>query len=247
MARPYRSTWNQQITERQMEIICGSLLGDGTMWKTRNENQVSYFSATTTKKDYAEWEYAELQNLCTRPILTRERERKGTRTIAYEVNTASHPIFRNLRQAWYPEGKKIVPEDVSTWLTPLTLAVWYMDDGYRFTDIVHQMVGYKKRYIGRTITFSTNAFSIEDKRRLGSALYKRYGVSIHLVQNRKLIRFSPEDSRTLVRVMKPHIHPSFFYKIAIDAPDEIILDKTEPSLVESQRQEGVTTTKAQAN
>jgi hypothetical protein len=235
MKRRYRSTWNQQITERQMEIIRGSLLGDGTMWKTRNENQVSYFSATSVIKDYAEWKYTELQNLCTRPVLVRERERKGTKTVAYEVNTASHPIFHGLRHIWYPEGKKIVPEDVAIWLTPLTLAVWYMDDGYRFSDTIHKMKGYLKLYVGRSITFSTDGFSIEDKRRLASALYKRYGVSIHLVDNRKHIRFNRLDSLKLVLAMKPYIHPSFNYKIKIDAPNETLPDKTEPSLVDSQR------------
>src|SRR3989344_1247716 len=34
------------------------------------------------------------------------------------------------RKYFYPNGKKIIPADIGKYLSPLALAVWYMDDGY---------------------------------------------------------------------------------------------------------------------
>lgn len=36
-------------------------------------------------------------------------------------------MWKTLRQKWYPDGRKIVPEDLT--ITPTTLAYWFMDDG----------------------------------------------------------------------------------------------------------------------
>jgi hypothetical protein len=208
----------------------GSLLGDGTLWKIRNEYQVSYFSMTNAVEDYAAWMFGELSNLCTRPVLRRERARLGTKTISFEVNTASHPVFRDWRKKWYPLGKKIVPGDVQEWLSPIAAAVWFMEDGYRFGDTAHQMKGYRKLYIGRTISFSTDAYQSTDIKKLLLALETNFGIHPYYLENNRHIRLHRDDSKKLVEIMSPYIQDSYKYKIAIDQPDRV-LDETEPSPV----------------
>jgi hypothetical protein len=191
----------------------GSLLGDATMWRTRNENQVSYFSATTAVFEYAVWKQSELSNLCTRGILTRNRTRLGTPVTAYEVNTASHPVFRDWRKLWYPDGKKEVPEGVADWLNPLSIAVWFMDDGYREND---RRIG-KKIYHGRKIGFCTDAFSDIGIARLIEAL-SQFGVSPYTVSGCR-ITFTRSDSVKMIELMQDHILPCFAYKLDIFSPD----------------------------
>jgi hypothetical protein len=44
-----------------------------------------------------------------------------------KMQTHRTELFEEQYQRWYPNGKKIVPQDVA--LTPLSLAIWFADDG----------------------------------------------------------------------------------------------------------------------
>ena len=49
------------------------------------------------------------------------------RKAAYRLATKFYVEFGKLRDKWYPEGKKIVPDDIE--LTPECVANWYLGDG----------------------------------------------------------------------------------------------------------------------
>ena len=73
-----------------------------------------------------------------------------------------------IRKTFYVNKKKIVPKNIKEWLTsPLSLAVWYMDDGsldFRPKDHYN-------------FAFSTNAFSAEENYLLLDALKENFGIS----------------------------------------------------------------------
>ena len=53
----------------------------------------------------------------------------GTEYKKYWFNTHYSGSFRSYAQQFYQGKKKIVPKLISHWLTPLALAIWFMDDG----------------------------------------------------------------------------------------------------------------------
>ena len=79
-----------------------------------------------SQKEYVDWKYMMLEALCKSG--PKSRESNGTR-IAYRFNTRQHPELTTLHQAFYGEGKKSVPDNLT--LDPIMLAVWFMDDGSR--------------------------------------------------------------------------------------------------------------------
>lgn len=130
------------LTIKQKEILMGSLLGDGCLHKTYPTHPNSYFGKKQCKKykEYLDWhldelspfsnslqrEYSEEQLVAIKGGLI-ERHKVPKYLAAYIFRTCSHPIFTEMRKEWYPQGKKIIPLNLK--LTPLTIAVWFCDDG----------------------------------------------------------------------------------------------------------------------
>ena len=122
------------------QFIVGSLLGDAYVSKEKR------FGFTHTEKQ-SEYFYHKVNILkdCGLAPKIRESRTKGNfinELFVKPANTLTARIsigrrWKNLRDLWYPEGKKIVPADIK--ITPITLAYWYMDDGSankrtKFTD-----------------------------------------------------------------------------------------------------------------
>jgi LAGLIDADG DNA endonuclease family len=57
------------------------------------------------------------------------RNRLGTVSMNIGFSTLSHVELEECRVHFYRDHRKVVPEDVE--LTPLSMAVWFMDDGSR--------------------------------------------------------------------------------------------------------------------
>lgn len=121
------------LSDRQREIIIGSLLGDGSLTKIHNRRESSHFVETHSLKqlEYLSWKQRELSPI-SRPI-------KYHRNEAY-FTTFSTESLTHFEQQWYlryADGTyqfdefgrriKIVPDNFE--LTPLSLAIWYLDDG----------------------------------------------------------------------------------------------------------------------
>jgi len=54
---------------------------------------------------------------------------KGKISHYYSFTTLSLIVFNNLQSIWYLSGVKIIPEHLSSVLSPISLAYWLMDDG----------------------------------------------------------------------------------------------------------------------
>lgn len=140
------------LTDRQLEIINGSLLGDGCIRKkNRGYNDNCSFVKSQSQFDhegidkitYMKWMYNNFESFSSRISLTKRNE--------YEFSTKSHKVFTELENKWYvKEGNKrikIVPVDLK--LTLLTIYVWFIDDGIN--------VPYK-----RQAKMCTNCFTVNE-------------------------------------------------------------------------------------
>ena len=117
-----------------ISVIIGSLLGDGYVTKKMIEGCSFSFRQSSKHKDYLFWLY---EFFYTRGYCSNLKPRFYKRIIVnygkvytgYEFNTFSFRSFGWIRKLFYPKGKKVIKKDIENYITPLSLAVWIMDDG----------------------------------------------------------------------------------------------------------------------
>lgn len=181
------------LSEAQRSVIIGSLLGDGAMrCKT---NALLEMNHSAGQRDYVDWKYDQLSEL----VRTPPKLRHGNgRRIAYRFVTLSLPQLTPFYRAFYAGGRKGVPKDLQ--LTPLILAVWFMDDGCRSH---------------RALYLNTQQFDRDDQERLVKLLRERWGIDASLNRDRSYyrIRIAVRSVARFREVISPYLLPQFEYKL----------------------------------
>jgi len=116
------------LSDTQSQILYGAILGDchvETVQSPRRKARVG-FEHAAQERGYIEW-----KNRALPPYANRVREvevfDKPTQRCYKKVrfDTPTLPIFNRFREIFYLGGRKIVPSDISRYLTsPLALAVY---------------------------------------------------------------------------------------------------------------------------
>jgi hypothetical protein len=89
-------------------------------------------------------------------------KRTGKSYEKIRFTTCTHPLFSEYHQLFYDAKRKRVPPELFNLLTnPLSLAVWYLDDGGMRTDC-------------KAFRFYTNSFSREEVGLLQDILWKNF-------------------------------------------------------------------------
>lgn len=157
------------LSERQKAIVIGTLLGDGCL-----ETNGRYVRLRTDhsgqQKEYVFWKFRQMRNLTSGKPRFVEYYDKRTQKIYkhWRFDTISNEIFIPFRNLFYTDGKKKIPSDIKSLLVrPLSLAVWFMDDGYRRRDC-------KGAY------FNTQAYSKQGQRLLQEMLEVNFGIKTRI-------------------------------------------------------------------
>ena len=199
-----------KLTARQKEILIGTLLGDGHL-ETQNNRKTYRLKIEHSLKQmlYVEWFANEFQEWIHTP--PKKRSRMVTlhgKIASYDrigFATLSSGAFRFFAQQFYPSNgiNKVVPKLIHRWLSPLALAVWFMDDGSI------------KSNRHRTVFLNTHGFSDADLERLQEALKQNYGIqtSIRVQKDGKQIYLLAETINTFLTLIEPYVIPSMRYKL----------------------------------
>lgn len=187
------------LTSAQHAILVGSLLGDGTLRKQGNRlNALLEVNHAYKHKDYVDWKYKHFQNY----ILTKPKSRLGRGTrIAYRFTTRSLPLFTVYYEQFYRNGKKIIPLDLK--LNPLSLAVWFMDDGTRIRSAYY---------------LNTQQFTLPEQKFLQGLLLKSFGLESALNRDKHYfrLRFTTASSKDLHKLIEPYLVDCMKYKLIND-------------------------------
>jgi recombination protein RecA len=180
------------LTERQKAIILGCLLGDGSMrCKT---NALLEINHSIKQSEYVEWKYNELKEL----VSTKPHKRFGNAgRIAYRFTTKSLPQLTEIYKEFYSVGKKIIPDNLQ--IHPLSLAVWFMDDGCK---------SYRALYL------NTQKFNVAEQRKLAEILNKKFDIKATLNKDKKYyrLRIAVSSVGKFLEIIKPYLLPMFCYK-----------------------------------
>jgi recombination protein RecA len=200
----------QLLGAQQVQVILGSLMGDGALSPNLRGRSGTRFRMGHGAKQvaYLDWKVSLLGNIphC------RTSNTKG----AVFADFTPLPELGELREiVYFGDGKKHLTWDYLKGLTPLALAVWYMDDGC-FTV---RSKGVQERIRGGTgrIEICVDAMSPGSRERLVSHLRDAYRLDVKLAtrgaRKQSLLRFTTAASEEFQKLVAPYVHPSMDYKL----------------------------------
>lgn len=196
-------------------VIVGLVISDGWIIfeNKTSKNALLGFSQSGANSIYAWYVFSILSHYCPSYPIFREGKHKGKFSYAIQFKTRSMACITELRRLFYPEGIKVIPNNIYELLTPVALAHIIMGDG--------QGARLIPATLGLGIVLCTNSFSVNDVVRLMNVLIIRYRLecTIHLKrQNQKVeyLIYIREGSMALLRsIVIPFMHPSMYYKLRV--------------------------------
>ncbi len=158
-------THTQSFSTIHQEILVGSLLGDGHL-ETANQGKTYRFIVvqSSKKQAYFQFLYDQFRPFITTPIYTRVYPTQGGQSSTLRFATQYSSVFSPYGQMFYREKTKHVPLCIEQILTPLGLAIWYMDDGS------------VKSSQSKGVYFNTQSFSVSDVDRLCDVLQAKFQI-----------------------------------------------------------------------
>lgn len=195
-----------ELSDRQRAIIVGSMLGDGMLEKRWRYPRLR-FGHGLVQKEYLFWKYNEFQNLTSsQPTLVNTWHKKmAQRYQSLHFGTRAMPELMEYWNAFYADGCKMIPKNIGELLIdPLSLAVWFMDDGYKRNDC-------------NALRLNTDSFSGEEQKQLQLVLEKNFGImsTIHRKGKYWNLYIPRASAYRFVQIVRPYIIPSISYKIAL--------------------------------
>src|SRR3989344_3431390 len=190
-----------RLNDLQREIIRGSLMGDGNLSPTQHKASMGVrfrLGHGLKQKVYLKWKVSFFENI----PHTLYSDHKS---VKFDVTPL--PELYSMRTAMYKDGKKILSPDFLAALTPLSLAIWYQDDG-------HLDIRDKAQTKAR-ITICVEAMEAHSRVALTQLLKERYGITLRigLRGGKAHIFFDQPNSERFMQLIRFAVHPSMQYKM----------------------------------
>ncbi len=194
-------------TELRSAIV-GMVAGDAGIRKQKGCRSVSLrITHAEKQREYLEYKRDILQNLFKGwEIPIRPINNSGYPGVRLE--TRNHPKLRAIYKWFYSEGKKRFSRQILNYLTPIGVAIWYMDDG---------SLSYKKRegkVHGREVHLNTYC-SLEEAEVIQAYFKEVWDVSWTVIPNKGLfrLRMGSNGAKKFFMIISPYIIPMMRYKI----------------------------------
>ena len=200
----------QLLSAQQIQVVLGSLMGDGNLSPNRRDRSGARFRMGhgAAQAAYLDWKVSLLENI----------PHSATSNVKGAVFADFTPLpeLGELQEAvYFGDGKKHLSWEYLKSLTPLALAVWYMDDGC-FTV---RSKGVQERTRGGTgrIEICVEAMAPGSRARLADYLRDTHGLDVKVVSRgaRKMnvLQFTTASSEKFQRIVAPYVHPSMEHKL----------------------------------
>ena len=184
------------LNEFKKQILIGYLLGDGRMetWKNSEVARLR-IEQSLKQSEFVEWLFQTFKEFVKTP--------PKLKVSKIYFNTLSFKQFYFYREMFYPNGKKIIPDNIENLLTPLSFAVWFMGDGSVKS----------KECNGRII--NTHSFTELEISKACLILNDKFSLksSIRRQKDGLQIYISAKSAKELIKLISPHLIPYFKYKL----------------------------------
>lgn len=188
------------LTETQKGVLIGKILGDGSLVSTLTGKSFRLqVEQKSGHKDYVLWAAKIFKDwVLTQPKYLAQHQ-------SFRFRTISHPQFTEYRKIFYPVKRKIIPINIKEiFVNPISLAVWFMDDGALSTS-------------KKTVTICTHSFSRDENMLLIDCLKKNFNLQVNLNWDSKGCRlYIPVSNISKFKeLVVPYMHPDMVYKLPL--------------------------------
>jgi hypothetical protein len=196
-----------------ISIIVGSTLSDTHLEKRNNGIGTRIiFEKSNKNVEYLMWfhSYLSSRGYCNskKPILHKRIRKNGEIFFHYRVNSYTFSSFNWIHDMFYIFDEvdnnyvKIIPNNIEEYLTPLALAIWFMDDGSK---------------LGKGARIATNCFTEKEIIFLCEVLYKKYNITVTAIRGGKgkghILYIHTNSMNIFTKIIKPYMLPSLYYKL----------------------------------
>ena len=196
-----------------ISIIIGSVLGDTHLEKrSRGTGTRIIFEQSNKNVEYLMWfhNYLSSRGYCNpqKPKLKTRIKTDNKVLYHYRINSYTYSSFNWLHEMFYTINiktnnlVKVVPLNIEEYLTPLALAIWFMDDGSK---------------LGSGVRIATNNFTLKEVQFLCEVLFKKYNLTatVHVGgKNKGFVLYIHSKSVPLFSsIIKSYMVPSLYYKL----------------------------------
>ncbi|MDD2731730.1 MAG: hypothetical protein PHI53_00875 [Candidatus Pacebacteria bacterium] len=196
----------KKINSKQKRLLIGTLLGDGTLELNGRYARLR-INHSLKQKTYVEWKHKLLYKLAARDRIvcfSRNADLRTNKTYYFcRFDTNTNFLLDRFYKIFYVNGKKRVPNNIIKVLNdPLSLAVWFMDDGYKRNDC-------------NSLRISTDAFTFKEQILLKNCLKENFNIDCKIHRKGKYwnIYIPSLEAKKFSRIIKPYIIPEMKYKI----------------------------------
>ena len=194
-----------------ISMIIGSLLGDGYLEKRKQGVGTRIkFEQSSDNVEYLMWyhSYLSTRGYCNtnKPKLKKRIRKNGTIYYHYTINSFTFSSLNWIHDMFYKEieGKyiKIIPLNIEQYLSPITLALWFMDDGSK---------------LRKGAKIATNCFTKTELENLCIILKNKFNITVTVHSGGKnkgyTLYISTSSMPTFSKIIKPYMLPSLYYKL----------------------------------
>jgi recombination protein RecA len=200
----------RRLHDQQWQVVLGSLLGDGNLSPNSHDRAGVRFRLghEARQAPYLEWKVGLLGNIP-------HTDRTDARGAVFADFTPL-PELDELRRAVYlGDGRKHLSWDYLKALTPLGLAVWYLDDG----SFTLRSEGRQRRTAGGSgrIEICVEALAEGSRERLTEYLRDTYALDVKLTvrgtRRHSVLTFTTAASATFQELIAPYVPECMAYKL----------------------------------
>lgn len=193
-----------KITKKQRDLIIGLAIGDGSI----NCGRLQILQCEKQKK-YVEWKYQLLNSYGIKTTDIKEKNNNGFK--AYYFKTIPYDFIKTIGNTLYSPQKRITRKILNR-LNPITLAIWYMDDGglsqKRANGIIH----------ANDLMLNTG-LQKEENQVIIDYFAEVWDIHFTQVKNHNVyrLRCGTKEARKFIEIVKPYVDEvgCFDYKVNI--------------------------------
>lgn len=202
-----RNPSRRNLSHWQQSVLVGTLLGDGCLAKHGHWHRL-HVKHKLAHRTLAEFKRDVFRDHVSMSLHEFDQRLGGKRHPCVQFASRTHPVFTDWHSRFYRGRRKVVPDEIACWMTPLAVSVWFMDDG-------------AADHWG--VTLQTHSFRVEEVELLARVLREGFDLTTNLRKNRgSWILYVPASSMSRFReIVIPHLLPEFAYKMSTKVLDPV--------------------------
>ena len=177
-------------------MILGSLLGDGSLLVSKRYKKARFeLRHSIVQKEYFFWKARELKAISSAKSCRVQPADGWSKNEKLHYHSLSHPNLTDFYNLTHSQGKLVFQAKWLKLLTPLSLLVWWLDDG--------SLVKNSRQGI-----FCCEGFDVKDMLVLSAHLKRKWDIQAHVGRRGRyhhLRIYSTEELKKFLRLILPHL------------------------------------------